>query len=89
MRPGTVHLTTDYVAPGVVEPAASGQGGTYRLDFRKQAGRDADTLTVRVTVPDGMVPTSWSDGGVLDGSAVTFTTTTEFDRVFEVTFGPS
>jgi hypothetical protein len=43
--PGSVRLTTEYVAPGVAEPGASGHGFTYRLDFRKQAGRDKDTIT--------------------------------------------
>ncbi len=90
-EPGTVHLTTRWYAPDVVVPATTGSagGGTYRLTYRKQAGRDGDTLTVRVTVPDGMKPTSWSDGGVLDGDAVTFDTTSEFDRTFEVAFGPA
>ena len=41
-----------------------------RLTYRKQAGRDRDTLTVRVTVPVGMTPTSWSEGGVLAGRTV-------------------
>jgi hypothetical protein len=91
VQPGTVHLTTEYIAPNVVVPviAGSGQGGTYLLTYRKQAGRDRDTLTVRVTVPDGMTPTAWSDGGVLAGRTVTFAVTSEFDHTFEVTFGPA
>lgn len=60
-----------------------------RLTYRKQAGRDRDTLTVRVTVPDGMTPTSWSAGGVPAGRMVTFAVTSEFDHTFEVTFGPA
>jgi hypothetical protein len=91
VRPGTVHLTTEYVAPNVVEPAAvgSGQAGTYRLTYLKQAGRDNDSLTVRVTVPVGMKPTSWSEGGILAGQTITFAVTSEFDHTFEVTFGPA
>jgi hypothetical protein len=90
VEPGTVHLTTTYIAPDVVDPVPPGSGGagTYRLTYRKQAGRDHDTLTVRVTVPIGMRPTSWSDGGVLAGRTVTFAVTSEFDHTFEVTFGP-
>ena len=60
-----------------------------RLTYRKQAGRDRDTLTVRVTVPVGMTPTSWSEGGVLAGRTVTFAVTSKFDHTFEVTFGPA
>ena len=64
IRPGTVHLTTEYNAPHVVAAAAGGYsaGGTYRLMFRKEPGRDKDSLVVRVTVPTGMAPTEWSQG---------------------------
>lgn len=91
VQPGTVHLTTEYLAPNVVAPAAAGagQGGTYRLTYHKQAGRDRDTLTVRVTVPAGMIATSWSAGGVMAGSTVTFAVTSEFDHTFVVAFGPA
>ena len=91
VQPGTVQLTTEYVAPNVVEPAVagSGQAGSYRLTYRKQAGRDRDTLTVRVTVPDETTPTSWSEGGVFAGRTVTFAVTSELDHTFEVTFGPA
>jgi len=89
VRPGTIHLTTEYTVPNVVERAVpgSGKGHVYRLQFRKQPGRDHDTLTVKVTVPDGMRAISWSQGGVPAGRAVTFALTTEFDRTFEVEFG--
>lgn len=90
VRPGQTTLETTYLAPGVVtetdDPARS---GTYRLSFWKQAGRDSDTLTVRVTVPEGTVPVEWSEGGELDGTSVVFTTTTELDRLFEVTYAPA
>jgi hypothetical protein len=89
VRPGTVHLTTAWSVPAVVEPAATGQGGIYRLTYRKQAGRDGDALTVRVTVPAGMRATSWSEGGTLADRTVTFTTTSEFDHTFEVAFEPA
>lgn len=90
VRPGVVHLETIYTTPGIVEsgtgdPAAM---GTYRLSFRKQPGRDGDTLVVRVTVPTGTVPTTWSDGGTRKGSTVTFSVTTAFDHTFEVTYDP-
>jgi hypothetical protein len=89
VRPGSVHLTTEFIAPDVVEPASgSGDGGTYRLTFRKQAGRDHDTLTVRVTVPDGQAITAWSDGGSQVGRTVTFAVTTEFDHTFDVSYAP-
>lgn len=87
VAPGTVHLETRYLAPQVVatdgDPGASGR---YRLTFRKQAGRDQDTLTVHVTVPPGAFPVSWSEGGIRDGSMVTFRTTTATDRFFEVIY---
>jgi hypothetical protein len=91
VRPGTVHLTTEYIAPNVVEPAADGAAlaGTYHLTYRKQAGRDRDNLIVRVTVPAGTKPTAWSAGGVPDGSTITFSATSEFDHTFEVAFGPA
>ena len=43
---------------------------------------------MRVTVPAGMTPTSWSEGGIKAGSTVTFSVTSEFDHTFEVTFAP-
>lgn len=87
VRPGVVHLTTTYTAPGVVELAAGNPlTGTYRLVFRKQPGRSTDTLRVRVTVPPGSTPTTWSDGGILDGLTVTFSVTTEYDHTFEVSY---
>jgi hypothetical protein len=87
--PGDGRLETTYHVPAVVISSAGdpAREGTYRLTFRKQPGRDHDTLRVSVTVPEGTVPRSWTDGGVANGSVVTFTTTTEFDRVFEVTYG--
>lgn len=88
VRPGVVHLETIYTVPGVVESATGDPAttGTYRLSFFKQPGRDGDTLLVRVTVPAGTIPTSWSDGGTREGATVTFSVTTEFDRTFEVTY---
>ena len=90
IRPGVTHLETRYVAPYVVQfsddPARS---GTYRLDVRKQAGRDHDTLTVRVTVPPGTMPVAWSSGGTVDGQTITFSATTEFDHTFDVTYAPA
>lgn len=87
VRPGTTHLETTYLVPQVVvsetDPAVE---GTYRLSFFKQAGRDRDTLHVSVTVPPGTRPVTWSEGGSVDGSTVSFSTTTELDRVFEVTY---
>ena len=89
IRPGVTHLETRYVAPHVVQsPDDPARSGTYRLDVRKQAGRDHDTVTVRVTVPPGTVPVAWSSGGAVGGQTVTFSTTTEFDRTFEVTYEP-
>lgn len=89
VRPGIAHLITEYTVPDIVDRATpgSGKGHVYRLAFRKQPGRDLDTLTVMVTVPAGMKPMSWSEGGVLAGDTVTFTATTELDHVFEVEFG--
>jgi hypothetical protein len=88
VRPGTVHLITTYLTPDVVEFDAgdAASQGTYRLEFRKQPGRNEDTLTVRVTVPDGMTPIAWSAGGQVEGDVVTFATTTETDHRFEVTY---
>jgi hypothetical protein len=87
IQPGVLNLTTTYRAPDVVvDTTDPAHQGTYRLSFYKQAGRSADTLTVSVTVPVGTVPTAWSDGGTLSGTTVTFSTTTEFDRTFEVTY---
>ena len=89
VRPGVVHLTTEYSMPDIVQRAVSGsgKGHIYRLFFRKQAGRDHDALVVRVTPPDGMKPISWSEGGSLAGRTVTFSVTTEFDHEFQVEFG--
>lgn len=87
--PGITHLETRYVAPHVVQsPDDPARSGAYRLDVRKQAGRDRDTVTVRVTVPPGAMPVAWSSGGTVDGRTITFTTTTEFDHTFDVTYGP-
>jgi hypothetical protein len=88
VRPGVSHVETRYTVPGVVTSPAGdpARGGTYTLHFWKQAGRDKDTLTVRVTVPEGTRPTRWSAGGTVSGRSVTFTTTSEFDRSFEVTY---
>lgn len=87
VRPGTTRLTTSYLAPQVVvserDPAVE---GTYRLSFFKQAGRDGDTLQVQVTVPPGTHPVSWSEGGRVDGRTVSFSTTTELDREFMVSY---
>jgi hypothetical protein len=88
VRPGTVHLKTVYTTPDVVDsqghdPASQ---GTYRLQFRKQPGRNHDTLRVRITVPKGTTATSWSEGGTLDGASVTFSVATETDHFFEVTY---
>jgi hypothetical protein len=89
IRPGVTHLETRYVAPHVVQSSDDpARSGTYRLDVRKQAGRDHDTVTVRVTVPPGTMPVAWSSGGTVDGQTITLSTTTEFDRTFEVTYGP-
>jgi hypothetical protein len=89
VRPGTVHLTTDYTVPNIVQESVPGSGKNkvYRLSFRKQPGRDHDTLTVQITVPGGMRAISWSQGGVQAGQTVTFAVTTEFDHTFEVEFG--
>jgi uncharacterized protein DUF4012 len=86
--PGVLHLETKYSVRGVVVSAARdpARSGTYTLHFRKQAGRDKDTLTVRVTVPPGTHPQSPSQDGQADGQTVTFKTTTEFDRTFVVTY---
>lgn len=86
VTPGVTNLDTGYRVPGVVTSADAAREGTYRLTFRKQPGRDHDTLRVGITVPPGTVPTSWSEGGEVQGSVVTFSVTTEFDRVFEVTY---
>lgn len=90
IRPGITHLETRYVAPHVVESAVGdpARAGTYHLSFWKEAGRDQDTLIVHVTVPAGTVPVAWTSGGTVSGRTVTFSTTTEFDRTFEVTYGP-
>jgi hypothetical protein len=88
VRPGTVHLETTYRTHDVVEfeggDAAS--RGTYRLQFRKQPGRNDDSLTVRVAVPDGTAPIAWSVGGEPDGDVVIFAVTTQTDHLFEVTY---
>ena len=89
IRPGVTHLETRYVAPHVVQSSDDpARSGTYRLDVRKQAGRDHDTVTVRVTVPPGTMPVAWSSGGTVDGQTITFSATTEFDHTFDVTYGP-
>jgi hypothetical protein len=85
--PGVTQLETRYVASQVVVSASDpAVNGIYRLSFIKQPGRDRDTLTVSVTVPEGTIPVSWSEGGTVNGRTVTFRATTEFDRAFEVTY---
>lgn len=87
VRPGTTRLETGYLAPQVVNSATDPAiEGTYRLSFFKQAGRDRDTLSVRVTVPPGTRPVTWSEGGSVDGTTVSFSTTTEVDHLFEVSY---
>ena len=86
IEPGTTTLTTVYFVPDVVIPGDGPGHGIYRLHFYKQPGRDNDTMTIRVSVPDGAVPVSWSPGGAMDDGVVTFTFTTEFDQTLEVTF---
>ena len=87
VRPGQVELETTYHTPQIVQ-RRDGAGGewVYRLEFRKQPGRDHDGLTVRVTIPDGARLTGSSEGGVAIGSVVSFSTTTLTDQLFEVTF---
>jgi len=87
IRPGTVELETRYLAPGVVESVSDpALEGVYRLTFRRQPGRGQDGLVVRVMVPEGTTPSAWSEGGRLDGQVVVFETTTESDRLFEVSY---
>jgi hypothetical protein len=87
VKPGQIRLETIYRTPRIVQPVAEvGKGWVYRLQFRKQPGRDHDGLVVRVTVPDGATPTGWSEGGRANGSVVTFSTTTLVDHMFEVSF---
>ncbi len=86
IRPGATHLETSYLAPRVVDSTDPSRQGTYRLSFFKQPGRDHDTLTVTVSVPEGTHPIGWSTGGSVLGRRVTFHTTTEFDRTFEVRY---
>ena len=88
IRPGVVVLDTTYSVVDVVRSADPATSGTYRLAFIKQPGRDGDTLQVNVTVPNGAVPTTWSEGGVVDGPTVTFEVDTSLDREFVVTYGP-
>ncbi|MGH2384856.1 MAG: DUF4012 domain-containing protein [Candidatus Limnocylindria bacterium] len=88
IRPGVANLETSYVAPQVVVTESDpSEEGTYRLSFFKQPGRDDDTLRIRVTVPQGTHPVSWSGVGSVSGRTVTFETTTELDRTFEVRYG--
>ncbi len=89
IRPGVVVLDTTYSIVGRraigADPATT---GTYRLVFIKQPGRDEDTLQVNVTVPNGTVPTIWSEGGVVDGPTVTFRWTRRSTATSSVTYGP-
>jgi hypothetical protein len=87
VRPGAVRLETQYRVPNIVDSTLPSRR-IYRLRFHKQPGRDRDTLTVRVTVPDGARVTRSSPGGMTRGRTVTFATTTELDRDFEVEFAP-
>jgi hypothetical protein len=84
VKPGQVQLETTYHTPDVAQRGPV--GWVYRLQFRKQPGRDHDRLGVRVTLPDGARLTGWTAGGIATGSVVTFSTTTAIDQVFEVSF---
>jgi uncharacterized protein DUF4012 len=88
IRPGEVTLDTTYTVVDVVRSADPATTGTYRLAFFKQPGRDLDTLRVNVTVPPGATPTTWSEGGTVDGPTVSFTVGTATDHEFVVTYGP-
>jgi hypothetical protein len=90
VRPGRVRLVTTYTTPDIVVSVGgdSASKGLYRLEFRKQPGRNDDSLRVVVRVPDGTVPSAWSEGGMIDDSVVTFSVTTQTDRTFEVAYAP-
>lgn len=86
VRPGQTTLETRYRVPDVVLTSAGSEvgAGSYTLAFHMQPGRDGDGLTVTVRTPPGTRPVTWSEGGVLDHGTVSFSTTTEFDRMFVV-----
>jgi hypothetical protein len=84
VKPGRVQLETTYHTPDVVQGVP--ERWVYRLQFRKQPGRDHDQLVVRVTLPDGAAPAVWSAGATVSGSTVTFSATTARDHEFEVDF---
>ena len=87
IKPGIVQLETIYRTPQVIQSSAGhGDESAYRLQFRKQAGRDHDGLVVHVVTPAGAKAIRWTQGGVVGEDFVTFSTTTSVDRAFEVIF---
>jgi hypothetical protein len=75
--PGQTSVTIAWVSPYPVE--TDDTTGLYRLTVQKEAGRPAEPLSVRVTVPEGATILETSAGMAVNGRTATLQTTPATD----------
>jgi hypothetical protein len=75
--PGQTSATISWVSPYPVE--TDDKTGLYRLTVQKEAGRPAEPLSVRVTVPQGSTVLGTSAGMAVNGRTATLQTTAAAD----------
>jgi hypothetical protein len=75
--PGMTSATISWVSPYPVE--TDDTTGLYRLTVQKEAGRPAEPLSVRVTVPEGATILETSAGMAVNGRTATLQTTAAAD----------
>jgi hypothetical protein len=75
--PGQTSATISWVSPYPVE--TDDTTGIYRLTVQKEAGRPAEPLSVRVTVPEGATILETSAGIAVKGRTATLQTTAAAD----------
>ena len=77
LPPGQTSATISWVSPYPVE--TDDTSGLYRLTVQKEAGRPAEPLSVRVTVPEGATILETSAGMAVNGRTATLQTTSATD----------
>jgi hypothetical protein len=75
--PGLTSATISWISPYPVE--TDDTTGLYRLTVQKEAGRPAEPLSVRVTVPEGATILETSAGMAVNGRTATLQTTPATD----------
>jgi hypothetical protein len=75
--PGLTSATISWISPYPVE--TDDTTGLYRLTVQKEAGRPAEPLSVRVTVPEGATILEMSAGMAVNGRTATLQTTPATD----------